>query len=384
MDEDYINGILIMLTTMLGFCLPYVFNELLGVEDEECTKLAKVPVPKNKKGVTIRDVARIAECAPATVSRALNNTSYVYPDTKARIMAAVAELNYHPNIITNSIRKGKRHTIGVVVPNVRLSIFGDIAQRIDSEARNAGYSILFCHTNDDPQIEYGCLDSLRSGFVDGIIIASTGRNMSLIRDIHNQGIAVIQIIRRQDSSISSIVSDYEGGSYDAVHYLHKKGCRHIGLVNGLSVGRYALRPYKTRYEGYMNAVTELGMKPICAFTDGRINGYESGHQCIERMIDDYPELDAIMTAVDIYGMAALRITRERNIPVPGKIRIVSLTGCYVGNLLERSLTSFELPAAEIGAKAARMVIEEIESPIGSKPSIQHLMFAAALSERESS
>ena len=114
------------------------------------------------------------------------------------------------------------------------------------------------------------------------------------------------------------------------------------------------------------------------------NGYEACHQCIERMIDDYTELDAIMTAVDIYVMAALRITRERNIPVPEKIRIVNLTGCYIGNLLERSLTSFELPAAEIGTNAARMVIEEIESPAGKKPSTQHLRFAASLSERQSS
>ena len=333
---------------------------------------------------TLEDVAKLAKCNPATVSRALNNTSYVHPETKARIMAAVAELNYHPNIIARSIRKGKRRTIGVVVPNVRLSIFGDIAQTIDIEARKAGYSILFCHTNDDPEAERECLDRLRYGFTDGIIIAATGKNMSLIRDIHNQGIAVVQIIRKQDNSLSSIVSDYEGGSYDAVHYLYNKGCRKIGLVNGPSHGRFALRPYKTRYEGYKRAITELELPEICEFTNGVINGYESGRQCIEKMIDDNPELDAIMTAIDTYGMAAMKVLHERNINVPEKIRIVSLTGCFIGNLLEKTLTSFELPAVEIGENAARMVIKEIESPIGDKPSIQHLMFAASLSERESS
>ena len=102
------------------------------------------------------------------------------------------------------------------------------------------------------------------------------------------------------------------------------------------------------------------------------------------MIDENPKLDAIMTAIDSYGMAALRITRERGIDVPGKVRIISLTGCSVGQLLEKSLTSFELPAVEIGENATRMIIREIESPIESKPSIQHLMFAATLSERESS
>ncbi len=83
-------------------------------------------------------------------------------------------------------------------------------------------------------------------------------------------------------------------------------------------------------------------------------------------------------------MGVLRIMRERNISVPEKMRIVSLTGCYVGNLLEKSLTSFELPAVEIGRNASRMIIEEIESPANKKPGTQHLTFAASLSERESS
>lgn len=299
-------------------------------------------------------------------------------------MQAVAELNYHPDIIARSLRKGKRHTIGVVVPNVHMTIFDDIAQSIDTEARNSGYAILFCHTNDDPQVEYECLDRLRYGFVDGLIIAATGKNNSLIRDIHNQGLAIVQIIRRQDESLSSIVSDYEAGSYDAVKYLYNKGCREIALVNGPSHGRFALKPYKTRYEGYKRAVLDLGIREICAFSDGIINSFESGYHCVEKLLDENPNLDAIMTAVDIYGMAALRVLRVRKINVPEQIKIVSLTGYSVGNLLEKSLTSFELPAVEIGINAARMIIEEIEAPADNKPAMKNLVLAASLSERESS
>ena len=116
---------------------------------------------------TLRDIAKLAGCHHSTVSRALNNVSYVHPDTKARIMAAVAELNYHPNVIVKSIRKGKRHTIGVVIPNVRISIFGDIAQTIDTEAQKAGYSILFCHTNDDPKSNTAVLTVCVQGSLTG-------------------------------------------------------------------------------------------------------------------------------------------------------------------------------------------------------------------------
>lgn len=130
--------------------------------------------------------------------------------------AATAELNYHTNIIAQSLRKCKRKTIGMVVPNLHITIFDDIAQSIDTTARSLGCSVLFCQTNDDPDTERECLDRLRSGFTDGIIIASTGRNNSLLRDIHHDGLAVMQIIRQHDESLHHIFSDYRTGSYDAV------------------------------------------------------------------------------------------------------------------------------------------------------------------------
>ena len=299
-------------------------------------------------------------------------------------MAAARELNYRPDVFARILKTRKRYTIGVVVPNVHMTIFDDIIQCIEVEARRAGYYIVFCHTNDNPEIEAQCLERLRAGFVDGIIIASTGQNNDLIREIHSQGIAIVQIIRDHDETLNSIVSDYKQACYNAVHYLYDKGCRNIGLLNGPSHGGNAIKPYRIRYEGYQCAVNELGLREICEFTDGVINSFESGLLCAKKLINENPELDAIMTAVDVYGMATLRLLRGKNIDVPGKIKVISLTGYSVGNLLERSLTSFELPAQEIGESAARMVIQEIEAPVDNKPSPQHITLAATLSERDSS
>lgn len=91
---------------------------------------------------TLKDVAKLANCDVSTVSRALNNTSYVHPDTKARILAAVKELSYKPNVLAQGLRQGKRHTIGVVVPRLSVTIFAEILQGIEEQARYLGYSIL--------------------------------------------------------------------------------------------------------------------------------------------------------------------------------------------------------------------------------------------------
>lgn len=329
---------------------------------------------------TLKDVAKLACVDVSTVSRALNNTSYVHPDTKARIMAAVKELSYQPNVLARGLRQGKRHTIGVVVPRLHLTVFAEITQGIEEEARKRGYGTLICNTEDESKIEKECLNRLRNGFVDGIIIAGTGHNGRLIRDIHSSGLAITQIVRQQDAALSSVIVNYDTCGYDATNYLASKGCREIGLINGTM----KLAPYKERYNGYRRALDELGLPETSASSSAPVNSLEYGYQCALDLLDQNPDLDAIMAAVDAQGIGALRALKENGIKVPEQIRLISLTGHIIGEMLETSMTSMEMPAYEMGTKAAVMTIEEIEAPSDQKPSPQHLVFSSALVERESS
>ena len=328
---------------------------------------------------TLKDVAKLACVDVSTVSRALNNTSYVHPETKARILAAVKELSYQPNVLAQGLRQGKRHTIGVVVPRLHLTVFAEITQGIERAARKLGYAILICTTEEDAKAERECLNRLRNGVVDGIIIAGTGANNRLVRDIHSSGIAVAQVVRRQERDISSVVADYEACGYDAAKFLASKGCREIGLING----PMHIAPYRGRYDGYRKAMAELGLPEISTTSLEACNSFEYGYQCANQLLDENPELDAIMAAVDVQGLGAMRAMKERGVQVPEQVRLVSLTGHAVGSMLETSMTSLEVPAYEMGEKVTRMIVEEIESPSDRKPSPQHLVFPAALVERES-
>lgn len=329
---------------------------------------------------TLKDVAKLACVDISTVSRALNNTSYVHPDTKARIYAAVQELSYQPNVLAQGLRQGKRHTIGVVVPRLFMTVFAEITQGIEEEARKHGYATLICSTEEDPKTEKECLNRLRNGFVDGIIIAGTGRNNRLIRDIHSSGLAVTQIIRRQDKTIDSVVVDYVSCGYEAAHYLYSRGCREIGLING----SMKLAPYKERYDGYSKALAELELEETTAVSENpSVNSMEYGYQCTMELLELNPNLDAIMAAVDAQGIGALRALKEKSIRVPDQIKLISLTGHAIGNMLETTMTAMEMPAREIGIKATRMVIDEIEDSANQSANPQHLIFSSTLAERES-
>lgn len=329
---------------------------------------------------TLKDVARLANCDVSTVSRALNNTSYVHPDTKDRILKAVKELSYEPNVLSKGLKKGKRHTIGVIVPRLSMTVFAEIVQEIEKKARYLGYGVLVCTTEDEPHIERECLNRLRNGFVDGIIIAGTGKCNRLIRDIQASGIRVLQIVRKQDPTISSLISNYESSAYHAVKYLFEKGCRNIGFINGPTY----LAPYQERYTGYAKAIKKFQLQEICSEAEDQANSFEYGFHCAEILMNQHYHLDGLIVAVDIQGIGAIRALKEYGLSIPEDIRLISLTGHSIGSMLETTMSSMEIPAHEIGEKAARMIITEINTPEEEKKTPEHIVFDAVWTERESS
>lgn len=329
--------------------------------------------------ITLKDVAKLACVDVSTVSRALNNVSYVHPETKVRILKAVKKLGYQPNVLAQGLRQGHRHTIGIVVPGIQMTLFAEMIQGIEYESNKLGYESLICNTEDNPIKERECLIKLRSGFVNGIIIASTGRNTRLIKDIKASGISIVQIVRVQDENVSSVAGNYEACGYDAVNFLAQKGCKKIGLINGNN----NLAPYRKRYIGYKNAIIENGLEEIVVSYEGRGNTFEYGYKCTDELLEIEPHLDAIMVAVDIQGLGAFRTLKERGLSIPKDIKVLSLTGHSIGRMLETTMTAMELPAMEMGRNASRMLIAEIETSAEEKNIPQHLLFNAKLEERES-
>lgn len=328
---------------------------------------------------TLKDVAKLANVDVSTVSRALNNTSYVHPDTKEKVYAAAKALGYRPNAIARALRQGRGHVIGVVLPRLHLTIFSEILQGIEEEAQKRGYMTVVCVTEDNPKIEKDRLNRLRDGGIDGIIITATGRNGRILRDIQATGVPVVQLVRRQELEFSSVVADYEACGREAVQYLHHQGCRSIGLI----AGSQHLAPYRGRYEGYRKAVEQLGLEEITGSSDRIVNSFGYGLESAAQILDEHPDIDAIIAAVDVQGLGAIRAATERGLKIPERLKVMSLTGHRVGRMLETTMTAMEMPAFQMGEAAARLVIDEIEADPKHKPAHQHINFAPTLVERES-
>ena len=327
---------------------------------------------------TLKDVAKLAHCDVSTVSRALNNSAPVHPDTRARIMAAVKELGYKPNMIAKSLKLGRRNMIAFVSPTIRLNVFSDLSVELQREALKIGYQTLLINTKADAVNEAKCLNELR-GMVDGIIIASTGQNNRLIRDIADDGVAVVQLIRKQDENISSVISNYYDSTKEVVRFLYKKGCRHIGMLNA----NLDVKPFEERYKGYRKITRELHLPEIIDSTDAiNVPGFHAGLNGTKRLIAEYPELDAILVATDLQGLGAIRALKELGISCPEQIKVVSLTGFSLGPMLEKAMTSMVVPSPEMARAALHLLVDQIEAADKTRPSRQHIVFNASLLEGE--
>lgn len=327
---------------------------------------------------TLKDVAKKANVDISTVSRALNNTSYVHPETKKRIIEVAESLGYRPNVIAQGLRNGKRNTIAFIAPRIADALYSDMVPAISDEARKLDYQCILGITDDDETTEKEILERLRKGIVDGIIISSTGKNSRLLRDINAEGIPVLQTVRKQDDKLSSIVTDYYKNGYDAVKYLYSRGCRHLGLI----IGNLALHPYMERYNGFLKALREVGIDGIVAMDDGEPMSFEYGLACTNKLFSENGRIDGVLASLDIQGLGAQRALKLMEKKVPKDVRLISLTGISLGGYLETTMTSMEVPAKEMGREAVNMLIRDIEAKGGARP-VKHTVYSSILVERES-
>lgn len=331
------------------------------------------------KKVRLVDIAKLANVDVSTVSRALNNKPYVMAETKERVLKAAEKLSYNPNLINKSISMGKRRLIAVIVPNLDSNIFNGICQSISKTLHLNSYETIISLTFDDSSFENRILNRIRNNLIDGIIIAGTGRNKILIKDILVSGIPVIQIVRSFSNDISSLVGDYKNTTIDGMKYLSEKGCKNIAFINGPD----DIGPFNDRLSGYKNGARILKQKHIISNLDVCSDNdyFKCGYKQCEDLFNKYSDLDGFIVSTESLAMGVIRCIIENGYEVPWDIRVLSLTGNEISEKMEPPLSTMKLPVDKIGKDAANLMLNYIESEGNSLVKVKK--YNSILVERES-
>lgn len=311
---------------------------------------------KNQTGVTIEDIAKLAHVSVSTVSRVLNN-GIVSEKTRQKVTEVLKETHYSPNAIARSLRGGRTHTIGIIIPDITNPFFTNIINELGKMYKNTEYSIIVCNTFDDPQIERSQVDSLLEKRVDGLLVTSSDESFAQMYEDINAYCPVILIDRMISCKLDSVRTDNIDGAMHAVSYLITKGRRNILTI----AGPQNFTPGRERYEGYLKALElyNLPIEPaliqIGDFTT------RSGYELTQKVIASGSKVDAIFAANNFMGVGAIQALKSAGYQIPGDIALIMFDDLDLADVVDPPITVVVQSIREIGQEVGTLMLSRIRN-----------------------
>ncbi len=306
---------------------------------------------------TIRDVAKRAGVAPITVSRVLNNSGYVKPETRHRVEQAAADLHYVPNMLAHSFRSNRTNTLALVVTDITNPFWTTVARGVEDVASAHNYSVLFCNTDENEAKQAAYLDVLLRRRVDGVLLAPASSNGAAVETMQRHNVAVVVLDRRvEDVAVDTVRGDSINGAYLLVQHLVALGHRRIALLAGppnLSVSQ-------ERAAGYIQALQEAGLPVDPQLSLFGAFTVESGCAMMEKVLAIRPRPTAIFAASNFIAAGALTAMRRAGLCMPEELSVVVFDDLPDPYVTPPVLTVVVQPAYELGQRAARRLLEKLE------------------------
>ncbi len=314
---------------------------------------------------TIVDVASEAGVHPSTVSRVLNGHAgtTVTEVTRERVLAAADRLGYRPSALARSLRLQRTLTLGMLVPDITNPFFSSIIKGAEDAARQRGYNLILCNSEDDPQREATYLRVLRERQVDGLLIASSQMADDTIAELREEAFPFV-LLNRATHSVEdlAVVVDNHSAAVEVVAYLAGLGHRRVGHIAGpqnTTTGVDRLDGYRAGVLAYGSADEPELVVEADAFSE------EAGHRALGIMIAGPAHPTAVFAANDLIAIGMLQRLRETGAHVPGDLSIVGFNDIPLAGLLEPALTTVRVPQLEMGVAGAHLLIDRLEGrPIG--------------------
>lgn len=313
------------------------------------------------KRPTQNDVAKLAGVSRATVSYVINGNTDVpiSPDTKARVLQAVAQLNYAPDARARSLRSGGSNTIGLLIPDLHNPHYWSIVQGVEDSIRDAGYELLLTSTSLDPERESQTLSGLLARRVDALILTLSflEQSRSNLNVLAENGYPVVTL-GNTSFNVDAVVATFRNATAQVMAHLLGLGHTRIGFIFGVGSKDLATN----RMAAYKESLTGAGLPIDPALIDFSGVRIEDGYQAALRLLQRTPRPTALLVINDWLAIGALRAVNERGLRVPEDISIASFDDTEMAAYLNPPLTSVRSNGQEMGRQAASLALERIQQP----------------------
>jgi LacI family transcriptional regulator len=324
---------------------------------------------------TIKDVATEAGVSVATVSRTFSGAGRVTPGVRERVVVAAERLRYRPNAVARSLRARNTWTLGLVIPNVVNPFFTRMARVVEDAARDRGYSLVLGNTDEDPDKEAEYLDVMVEKRVDGLLVSPARATSPYLEEISREGVPIVFLDRYVRELRAPVVrADGRRAVDDLVEYLVGLGHERLAVI----AGPPETVPGGERLNAFLDGAGRRGVAVSADWVKVGDFRRESGARAMRELLDMDEPPTAVFAANNLMALGVLQTLRRAGVRVPEDISFASFDDVSWFELVDPPVTAIAQPVAELGALAARTLLDLVE---GREP--ESVVLEAELVVRES-
>ncbi|WP_206957141.1 LacI family DNA-binding transcriptional regulator [Trinickia acidisoli] len=312
--------------------------------------------------VTLAEVARRAKVTGATVSNVLRNPQKVKPETVERVMAAIRELGYRPNLTARALARGRTSTLALMLSNITNPFYPEFVLAAEREARKRGYFLLVCNTDDDPAITRAYLEQIAGSLASGVIVMNTDLGERELIEFARKGVSVVLCMWEHvqaSRALPCVTIDFAAAGALAAAHLSGLGHRRFGALVGAGSGG----PQTIRLEGFAASLSAHGHAEKSLVVVNAHDSIESGYDAAMGLLRAKPALTSIFATNDLMAIGAMQAAADLGRRVPDDLSVIGLTDVALAHQFRPALTTVRLPTAEIAARSVALTLEMVEGGV---------------------
>lgn len=318
--------------------------------------------------VTLTDVAQRSRVTAATVSNVLRNRDKVRPETVERVLKAIAELGYRPNLNARALAEGRSCTLALMLSNISNPFYPEFVLAAERAARRAGYFLMVCNTDDDAEIGRAYLNQIAGTLADGVLVMNTdiAINELCASAAHRAPILLAMWEHPETPPVLPCVAvDFAHAGGLAAQHLLDLGHKDIGMLIGDGCGGLQ----DARSNGFRAVMREAGIESDAASVLQIRDSIDAGYAACMQLMANSPHLEAIFATNDLLAIGAIQALISLGKKVPSDISVIGITDIQLSHQVHPALTTVAINTSAIAELSIERLIRLIETPDEASPMV---------------
>jgi DNA-binding LacI/PurR family transcriptional regulator len=297
-------------------------------------------------GYTMREVAKRAGVSPATVSRVLNKTQYIAPETEQRVREVVRQLNYHKNVHARRLATGRSDLFGLVISEITNPYFPELIRGFQAAAWDRGFDVLLCNTEYHRTRAESVMRKLIESDVRGVAIMTSSLDQNVTAELSAAGVGLVFCnLGPAAKLVSNISIDYPRGIAQAIEHVVALGHQHAAVIAGPSDNRTAI----TIKDALVAGLNERHLNPFPVL-DSNYRA-DAGASAMQAVLSQ-PEIPTVIfCGNDLIAMGAMNALEEAGVRVPEDVSVIGIDDISFAFLARPPLTTISVPRERLGRVA---------------------------------